>query len=245
MEQVNLTSLSLGPLDADDDENLHEYFVTYDAFEKVKRKESFLIIGGKGTGKSAIKKYLYNKRELRKELTISLDDTYSISLSDLKASSLSEIKNKLKGYLVGIVLKCILDSPNIPDKSKKKLEEFENEVPLIQKLLAGIRVRIPFVEIAIKDLFKPQKKGNLLRVIGKEIIEAIKTVLDDRDIWIVIDDIDSIFTSDDEKRSLKFIEGLIYASSDLTIKIFKKSVFICLLLKSEIYEELCPFGKLA
>jgi hypothetical protein len=67
-----LSNLSLGPLDADRDENLKDYFVTIEDFKNLIEKRLFIIVGPKGTGKSAIKRYLCDLRQNQQKLVIEI-----------------------------------------------------------------------------------------------------------------------------------------------------------------------------
>lgn len=238
MDDIDLSTLDLGPLDADDDENLHEYFVPFGSFREILQKKRFIVVGAKGTGKSAIRMYLSQSREEDNQMVVPIDDTYSLLLSQLGTSSPAEIKNKMKGYLTGIVLQTLLSDSRISKTSKQQLKKFEDDIPLVKKLLKPLKLKAQFVEYAMGELFAEGKRSNLLRVIDPSIGKAVRAALGANDLWILIDDIDAVFTGDDEDSSLRFIEGLIYAASDLNVRTFDKSVHIVLLLRSEIYDKL-------
>jgi hypothetical protein len=238
MKYHDLSKPFLGPLDADDDNNLREYFVSFGNFSGLLGKELFVVVGAKGTGKSAIKRHLCEIRKEKQRHTIDLQDTYGFSLSHLKTSSPSEIKNKMKGYFIALILKHLIDSPNLPSEHKEKLKSLTGEMSLFKKLIKPLKLKTPFAEYAIKDLFPDNRRVNLLTMLDSAVSNAIVEALGEDDLWILVDDIDTVFTSDDEESSLRFIEGLIYSASDLSFRIFKRAVWIVLLLRSEIYEEL-------
>jgi SpoVK/Ycf46/Vps4 family AAA+-type ATPase len=238
MNMPDLSNIYLGPLEANDDDNLTEYFVLFGDFSNVAKKNRFIVVGPKGTGKSAIKKHLYENRAAAGKLTIDLDDSLGFSLSQLKTKSPAEIKNKMKGYLIALILNHLSSLKDIPEQDKTRFEKLKKGEPLIEKLLKPLSIKAGFVEYAIKDLFPKQKQSDLLKLIDPAVSETIREVLKKKDFWIIIDDIDTVFTSDDAESSLRFVEGLIYSASDLCIKTFKKRVWILLMLRSEIFEEL-------
>lgn len=240
MNKINLKKISFKPYDADIDKNLIEYFIPYGNFEKLLNGELFIVSGIKGSGKSAIKIYISENRKKNNQLTICLDrssPSYNIQLSDFKASSSYEIENKIKGYLSGIILQYVLNSPLINGKDKSRLTEFKNEIPLIKRIIESVKLKPPFAEIAIKEIFPKKKKGELLKLINKSFIEEIKKILGNKDIWILFDDVDKVFISDDNSSSLEFIKGLICAVRYFNNE-YQKIVNIVILLRSEIYEEL-------
>lgn len=236
--EFDLSTLSLGPFDADDDTNISEYFVPFGDFDALLKKSKLIMVGVKGTGKSAVKKYLYAFREKRGEFVIEIDDTYSVPLSELNTSSPAEIKNKMKGYLIGIVIRYLLESPGIADAHKAELKELEKRAPFIKKLLKSLKVTPPYFELAVSELFPENKRSGLLKVIDPSVAQIIGNALEDKDLWILIDDIHKVFTSDDRDLSLRFVKGLIYAASDLSVRMFNKAVYLVLFLRSEIYDEL-------
>jgi len=237
MSELDLSKISfLKPLNADYDDNLINYFIEFGDFKKLLTKKKFIVSGIIGSGKSAIKKYIVYKREKDHKMSICLDKTYSISLKDLKTSNRAGIENKIKGYLSEIILHHILNCPLINKNQKKELKKLTSDVPFIGKLAKSVKVST-VVEVALKDLFPESKKGNLLRVIDKRVIEQVKNILGDKDIWFFIDDVDDIFSSTDEENSQKFIEGLLSAVGDLNYE-YKKNIHIVILLPSEKHEEL-------
>jgi hypothetical protein len=238
MTTPQLSNLSLGPLDADRDENLKDYFITIEDFKNLIEKRLFIIVGPKGTGKSAIKRYLCDLRQNQQKLVIEINSKHGFPLDQLNTSSPAEIKNKMKGYFTALVLNHLSESPQILPKKKTKLKNLGDGTPIIQKFLKPLKITTPIGEYAISELFSSNKRVELLTVLDNKVVDEIKTALDENDLWLMLDDIDTIFTSDDANASLKFIEGLVYSASDINARAFGKSVWIVLFLRAEIYEEL-------
>lgn len=236
--QMELATLDLGPFDADDDANISEYFVRFGDFDALLNKSRLIMVGVKGAGKSAVKKYLYTFRERGEQLVIEVNDTYSLPVSQLDTSSPAEIKNKMKGYLMGIIIQYLLEAPGISGDRKNELKQLQNRIPFVEKILKSLTIKPIYFELAVSELFQEDKRSGLFKVIAPSVGQTIRNVLDDGDLWVLIDDVHRVFTSDDRNLSLQFVEGLIYAVSDLTIQMFNKTVCLVLFLRAEIYDEL-------
>jgi hypothetical protein len=144
----------------------------------------------------------------------------------------------MKGYFTALVLNHLSESLQILPENKSKLKTLGEGTPIIQKFLKPLKITTPIGEYAISELFSSDKRAELLTVLDKKVVNEIKMALDENDLWLMIDDIDTIFTSDDANASLKFIEGLVGSASDINARVFGKSVWIVLFLRAEIYEEL-------
>jgi hypothetical protein len=238
MKSLDLSKNFLGPLDANDDENLLDYFIKFGNFKSLINKDKFIIVGPKGTGKTAIRKFIKEKRNEENKYFIDINDYCRFPFNQLQAKSPAEIKYKMKGYLTSLIINTLSNSDDLKPEDKKKLEKYKSDIPFLKKILKPLKFKAVIVEYAVKELFPEDKEGALAKLLDKNISNAILGVLGETDIWICIDDIDSILKSKDKKASLKFVEGLVYSCSDLNISTFKKKVWIVLLLRSEIYEEL-------
>jgi hypothetical protein len=238
-----LESLSLGPLDADDDANLHEYFVPFGDFGQLRNKNRFIVVGPKGTGKSAIRKHLFGERNQQKGLVVDLNEEYGFSLNKLSSSSPNEIKNKMKGYFMAVVLNYLSNSPLLSATRKTRLKALDQVIPFFKKLLEPIKFKAVFVEYAIGELFSENKQADLLTILDTSVSSTIIHALGNQDLWVLIDDVDNIFIAKENVSPLSFVEGLIYAASDLNTKISNKAIWIVILLRSEIYEELTRKAK--
>ena len=236
-----LDDIDLGPTDSNDDDNLDQYFISFGDFKRIEKKSLFVAVGPKGTGKSAIKKYFKFSRSNDDKPTIIVDDSYGFSINQLQTQSPAQVKNKLKAYFVSIILNHLLSTKSLSKENRNKLQKLSGDVPFLEKwakrAVSPLKINIWVIEYAIKDLFPDDKRAEVLTLVDPEVTTIIRNCIKD-DLWIVIDDIDTVFTADSIKSSLTFIEGLIYAASDLNISLFKKQVWLVLLLRSEIFEEL-------
>lgn len=234
---IDLSKPILGSLDSNDDLNLHNYFVEVENYKVLMQKDLFIVVGSKGTGKSAIKNNIIQSRKKIKKQTIIIDEAMGFSLSSIETNSSAEIKLKMKAYLKTIVLSHLREDLSVEDKLTREMDRLLGKKPYLKQVLEGITVNAGVVNFAVSELFPRGKSDKMKNLLGKDVNEMIMNCIND-DLWLLVDDLDSIFTSDNDDKSLNFIEGLIYATSDFCNKEFKKKLWIVLFLKTEIYEEL-------
>ena len=160
-----------------------------------------------------------------------------MSLSELNTSSPAEIKNKLKGYLTALVIRTLLRDPAIPRNDANELKRLGGKGSFLRRFVQKAKVT-QYLDFSLADVFLPEERSGLLQTMDPNMIATILRILDDRDIWILFDDIHTVFTSDDRELTIRFIEGLIYAASDLSVRIYNRMVFVVLFLRSEIFDEL-------
>ena len=237
-KQVTLININLGPLDADHDENLMEYFVDFGSFDDLQTKSKFIVVGSKGTGKSAVRRYLSQHRRINNLPIVEIEDSYSLAISDAPIGSIAQTKNYMLGVLIGLVIQGIFECEHIHGNRKIRLRALENDISIIKRLISTTKLKPPYAEIALEELFSKGKKPDLIRLTSEQTISTIARTLSDDDLWILIDDVDSIFTSQNENDSLTLLASLIFASSDINMRLLKSNVFIVLLLRAEIYEKL-------
>jgi polynucleotide 5'-kinase involved in rRNA processing len=73
MGALDLSTLELGPLDADDDQNLAEYFISFGEFDALMSKSKLFVVGAKGSGKSAIRRFIFDRRDSQGRLVVSVE----------------------------------------------------------------------------------------------------------------------------------------------------------------------------
>jgi len=233
-----LAEINLGPLDADQDNNLLDYFVEFGDFSKVTGKSRFLIVGHKGTGKSAIRRFLAESRHADRAPTIEIEDTYSLALSRIPSGSIAQLKNHLKAVLVAVIIQALLETPYIHGNRKRRLKALDKHIPWIKKVLESTKIKVTLAEIALQHLFHNQGKLDLVRTVSDDTLNRISHTLGDQDLWVFIDDVDAIFATGDEQESLRILASLIYAASDINKSLLPSCVFIVLLMRSEVFERL-------
>lgn len=88
MQSLNLMEIYWGNDSAENDENLMKYFINVNSYFHLEKKRKNLIIGRKGSGKSAIRKKMYSHFKENGELCVDVFPTSSLysDLLDVKSS---------------------------------------------------------------------------------------------------------------------------------------------------------------
>lgn len=234
---MNLDELDLGPLDADDDSNIDEYFVQFGELEDLRNKTKFVMVGVKGTGKSAVRKYLSARKKQEGKFVIELDDSYNIPSKQMKDIGAIEITNRMESFLIKLILHYLLKEGNLESGEVRKLNKIN--YPFFEKIKKTIQdASVDFyIKISLKELLS-QEQSEISEVLNTKTIEALKSVIGENEVWIFIDDTHKMFSLDDADASLRFVEGLIYLASNINIRTFDRKVNVVLFIRSEIYQDL-------
>jgi len=241
MTENSLEHLDLGPTDANDDHNLSDYFVSFSDFNLLMAKERLFVVGVKGSGKSAIKKYIFENRKNSGDYVIVLDDSYSFPIDSLKQTSSAGLMIKIKRYLNRVIVQWLINNGDLNPSDKKGLKKLLVSDPIIKRILKLSKIKTPYHETeGLDQIFFGDSQEIQLNDEG--FYSEVSKILKSKDLWILVDDIGQIFTSSDKKISLSFIEGLIYAVSDLVIQKYKKLVYIVLFIRSEVFDKLEPIA---
>ena len=234
---MNLNELNLGPLDADDDSNIDKYFVQFGEFEDLQNKTKFVMVGVKGTGKSAVRKYLSTKEKHGGKFVIELDDSYNIPSKQMKDIGAIEITNRMESFLIKLILHYLLKEGNLESSERQKLNKIN--YPFFKKIIKTLQdTSVDFyVKTSLQELFS-QEQSEISEVLNTKTIETLQSVIGKNEVWIFIDDIHKVFSLDDADASLRFVEGLIYLASNINIRTFDRKVNVVLFVRSEIYQDL-------
>lgn len=243
MTNINLKEFDFGPYDANYDNNLFEYFVLFNDVSSILDKENLIVVGVKGSGKSAIKKYIKERRDKTDDFTIVIDDSYGFRLNNLEGHTTADFQQRIAKFLNSIIVDWLINYGDFEEDSISSLENLVESDPLHKRILDRLKIKAGYEGIASAELSdihpiifgeNKSKRGN------KDFYKIINEILDKsgKDIWVLFDDIDKIFTSDDVDINAKFMEGLIYSSTDLVLRDYNKKVFVVLFIRAEIYDEL-------
>jgi len=236
---VNFSELDFGPLDSNDDANISEYFVkNTDELNLLIDKKKFFVFGAKGIGKTAIKKYITETRAKNNQPVIVFDNNNIINISELSNISNAELRNRFASFFVAIILNHLINTEMISEDDKKEIRKLEDNIPLLKKLIKPLNIKTEFFEYPLKELFSDGKKRIGSSIYDRKVVDCITNAIGEKDIWVLIDDVDTIFDTDDTSIIDKCIENLIYAVSDLNIQIFKGKVNIILFLKFEVWDRI-------
>jgi len=235
-----LADLNLGSSVAENDENLRSYFVPTVALADFLKDRYDLILGGKGSGKSALLRVVVSEKQTYKQLQDIMlhvatehtgEPSFKRGFGALRKGEYSEpdLVNAWKTYLLNLALDALESTPDTPER--RKAIEFSEQI--------GIRYR---TESAYKKVL-----WSLLRIfhptsftIGADSIKADfpdvppeiwtkkDTVIDFPEAlrlcvrafekvevrcWILIDRLDAAFQSDPELERLA-LKSLLTAYKD-------------------------------
>ncbi len=247
---LDLTKIDLGKDEAEQDEKLKDYFLKTDSYNKALSGEKTIIIGRKGSGKSAIFKLLSDELSHENVIVIKITpDQYSWSaLKDYQEKGILPEQantNAWKLTILSAIVWKLNDLGLISNKSKlkdyynfmkdsftpnkNKDNWFFNIVNKVKSLLKGIKTQW----ISFEDT--PSVATPL------KIIEEIRTLLINElqyfqaDIRVIIDRLDDSWDASEESKNI--IIGLLKASNELN-SITKNRIKIITFLRSDIYDNL-------
>ncbi|HEV7278362.1 MAG TPA: hypothetical protein VGN80_18945 [Devosiaceae bacterium] len=253
---------SFGDVAAEDDAVL-EYFVATKAVEKIESGDAFLVLGRKGTGKTAIVRYFTEKQEGNRARALSLKGypwNVHAARVDFGASNVEAYVSSWR-YLIAVELAALtLKQPHAwRCEDTKPLTQFLNDNyggvdPALSDVLRPARLELGKLSLAPSimgnalggiDLERSKKDfqfGVELNALSSSIIDACHNVLREcgaGPISLHFDELDQGITSLDEERTRMLI-GLVLAARDLKRESQSAGVAInpVVYLRSDLWEEL-------
>ena len=232
-----LRSLDFGSVDSESEADLDRRFVRTSDFDRFLRPNTWIALGAKGTGKSALfellTKYEATARELAPVALSGVWITAGTGFSDLSEVATGDISD-LRGedgydheqlwrlYIAIRAGLAVKDSTHIPDGALKDLLRAIGEVrdlrlgPLLKKLwraLVGAPPRAASVTVrgVTIDLSSSTQTIDVL-----SLLQDVQATLEheDKKLWVLFDKIDELFPADRDER-LRTLEGLLTASMSL------------------------------
>ena len=245
----DLTQIDLGKDEAEQDQRLSAYFLKTTTYNNALTGKKTIIIGRKGSGKSAI--FTLLKNELATDNTILIPitpDQYSWSaLKDYRDTGMLPIQantNAWKLTLLASIIWKLNEIEGIPSGSKLKkyyqyLKDsyipgkdnwFNNLVEKVKNFLRGIKT-----EWISLDWGQPGTVATPLR-----ISEEIKSLLLNE--WpigmkarIIIDRLDDSWDGSDDAKNI--IIGLLKAANEIN-STFNGNIIVTIFIRSDIYDNL-------
>lgn len=255
------TVTSFGGIDADADELLRTCFQDHIAYTTVRGLKAFLVLGRKGSGKTAIyKKLITDDSETVIAFGHTFDD-YPWHHHDLQASTgVPEERRYVHSWkyliLMGLT-KMLLNSDRTQpwsDESQDSMSVLEDFVvdsygsrdPDIHqlfspekelKLRAGLDLRVFSIDaevVRVKDL--PPHVQEVNAAISKHVLRALNPAVD---YFVCFDQLDLGFTLTDEKYAQRLI-GLLIAARDLFVaaRAAGKQLNPVVFLRDDIFQDL-------
>lgn len=232
-----LRRMDFGSVDSESEADLDRRFVRTADFDSFLRPTTWLALGAKGTGKSALFELLTRHEGTARSLAPQqLSDvliargTGFSDLSEIATGDISELRSE-SGYdhnrlwqlyiavRAGLALK---DSPHIPNGPLKELVKAVGGRPdfrigpVLKKLWTAIvGSGAALASITIQGVTVDLRAGSrTLDVVT--LLQDVQTTLDaeHKTLWVLFDKIDELFPGDREER-IRTLEGLITASMSI------------------------------
>lgn len=229
-----IDEVTFGPWDAYQDTNLSEYFVDNKVYQDLIDKKGSIVVGRKGSGKTAIFKKLSNAENQDKYtiLDFKVGDSYK---GPQLQESYTDICNNIKYELLIALSRKILEHKNLyPKNPLTELEALLRDYgEVVKSFLKGITsVGTPFLSFTRSELRKTKAFFEKERI--DRFTAPLSKCLKIKSGLILFDDPDTIFT-DPENPDHKIIEGLLFAARDLSM-LYGKDLRVIVFLKSSIYD---------
>lgn len=252
---------TFGDVAAEDDAVL-DYFVATNAVERISKKQVFLVLGRKGTGKTAIVRF-FTESESKTSKALNLRGypwNVHASRIDHGASDIEAYVSSWR-YLIAVEFAVLaLKQPSAwRSSAAENLEKFLKEnygglEPALADILRPPRLKLTKLSLSpsimgnqLGGIDLDRSRGDTsfgfeLNALTQSIMESVDTVLKDigsQPISLHFDELDQGITTLDESRS-KMLVGLILATREINRETSKSKspVHPVIYLRSDIWEDL-------
>lgn len=223
-----LADLSFGSVDSESEENLDKKFIKTKDFEEFTNPQKSLILGAKGSGKSALfqmfSKYENRARELGNinERTLIITGTGFNDIKELRTDDFCKLMMQENAdfdriWELYIAVKLAIKLGKEGYTCGENLREFCKQAGILEdvriltilKQLWSVVVGTPIQGIDVNIKGTEIKIGGKYSVDTQDMLEEINEILEEENIecWILFDKIDELYSNDYEKRK-KCIESL-------------------------------------
>lgn len=246
---MDLQKIDLGKDEAEQDQRLHEYFLKTASYKNALSGRKTVVIGRKGSGKSAIFTLLRSELEKSGNLVIPITpDQYSWSaLRDYKEQGILPEQahtNTWKFTLLSSLVWKLNDEGLVSPKSKlaefykfmkdsfvpKKDEWFSEIVTSVKNFVSGVKTQwVSF------DWGETSVLATPLRVIDEIKTLLLKDWPENKQVRVLLDRLDDSW--DASKESQYVIIGLLKAANELNA-LFSEKLIVTIFLRSDIYDNL-------
>src|SRR5437773_4002612 len=198
----NLEKIDFGLCSANQEQHLSNYFYRSGSFKIAGSDKTYLILGAKGAGKSAIFRML---QELREEIEILKPPNLWIAdepqlrehWSMLQAQNITSQITLWRFYVASLIAKLCLDHPDCPQNLKTDYERFlarwglVREIPTAWQAVKQLKVTVGLSNF-VKTEFPPKTALTVAEI--DYIIFSANEWLDSRnaDLWILLDSLDEV-----------------------------------------------------
>jgi hypothetical protein len=250
---IDVSTLSFGAPAAERDisRGLAEYFVESAAFQRIVDGSKNILIGNRGTGKSAIFKVLARREREVGAVVIELapeDYSYEM-LSSLMAGESEGSWAKLGAYAAAwkyliylLVLKGITnEGPSVRKRDALEIYRYlRKHYPgqqggLIGSLISYLQ-RIEGVKLGpIEASVKTRELEHLYRLDEiRPLLQPLRKVLEGKPVFVLVDELDRGWDASEDARS--FVAGLFQAC--VSINDLSPDLRVCMSLRQELYDSI-------
>ena len=250
---MDITKLNFGAPAAERDINqgLKEYFVESDIFKKFYSKSKYVLIGNRGTGKSAIFKIIAERDRAKGNLVIELSpENYSYEMLSqlmLKESAGSWVKQGAYAaawkYLLYILIMKEINKSGRSFKSGSAAKIYEylrdnhkdeqsNPIAILisyLKRLEGIKIGKYEASFKTQELTRLYKLDEIIHLLPS-LYELCKKM----NVVVLIDELDKGWDSSEDAKA--FISGLFQAA--MSINEATNSIRVLISLRKELYDSI-------
>jgi len=249
VSELEIIDFGLGA--AQQEQHLTNYFYRSGSFKRACSDKTYLILGPKGAGKSAIYRML---QELHQEITILRPPNLWVAdepqlrehWSMLQSQQITSAITLWRFYVASLVAKVCLDHTKLPDDIRSNYERFlarwglVREVPTAWQAIKQMKITAGLGNY-IKTEFPPKAPLSVAEV--DYVIFSPNTWLDSQaaDLWICLDSLDEVATnghSHDDSENL--LSNLMRAVGEL---IRLKRIRFKLFFRTDIYQALTYVNK--
>lgn len=262
-DQISLRELdTFGNVAAEDDEVLLQYFLSTDAVKQIESGSAFLVLGRKGTGKTAIVRYLTEESKETHSQSLNLRGyPWSVHATRIdRGASPIEAYVASWRYLIAVELASLVASaPGAISEAVKPIIQFLSDNyggsrPRLSDILRPAKLKISRYSISPSimgnqlgsvDLDRAGDNHNFgleLDAISGSLLESVRDVCREtriRPLSLHLDELDQGVTSLDDNRRNMLI-GLILAARDVRSECAKDGakIFPVIYLRTDLWEEL-------
>lgn len=247
-----LEIIDFGHDTAEFDKHLKDYFLQTPSYQSIKDGSKSIIIGRKGSGKTALSRYFIETENKASEYAIPIEATHStyIKIDECLKSFQSTIHNLDSSFKLGwlfttllsIILRMLEERSSLISKEeaalyKLAIEEYgfdeSDPISAIASYAFDWIKNLKKVGVLERDITQQQKKTILDEVqIKKKILEITTRInKQGKKIYLFYDKLDERWDGSDVYRS--FLQGLLLAIKDL--KMMHKHIYPVVLLRTDIF----------
>lgn len=249
----DLSKINLGNDEAEQDQSLKEYFLKTSSYKNSLNGSKTIIIGRKGSGKSAIFKLMKDELEEMGSIVIPITpDQYSWSaLKDYKELEILPLQAHTNAWRMTLLSSVIwkLNQEDFISKGSKLVKYYQkymkdayiiNEENWLFGIVGRIKERLAEINALNTPIGGVGIREKNAEAIPLRVTDELKTLLieewpDDLKVRILIDRLDDSWDATEESKNL--IIGLLKAANEINA-IFKSNIIITIFLRSDIYDTL-------